>query len=197
MVNICVLDLCQVLRLGVAAPRFLLTSPTNMHTHTHTHYTRIHTNTHSQTLIHSHTHTTHTYTQTHTHTRTHTHKHTHTHTHTRAHTHTHTHTHTNTHTLTHTHTHTHIHTHFQEDVFKLTLPDVGTIKSLSLRTDKQSEKPSWCLDWAVIEQNPQQQWKGEKKQSQGIAAPPSFFVAGEKGWIGPSPVRVSICGLCV
>eukprot|EP00967_Tisochrysis_lutea_P076597 scaffold103715_cov17-Tisochrysis_lutea.AAC.1 len=79
----------------------------------------------------------------------------------------------------------------QEDVFTLNLPELGAIRSLSLRTDGKSEKPSWCPDWAVVEPG-EQTWKGQKQQvPDALKAPPAFFVAGPDGWIGPSPVRCS------
>ncbi|KAF5839075.1 Lipase/lipooxygenase [Dunaliella salina] len=77
----------------------------------------------------------------------------------------------------------------QEDVFVLNLPELGAIQSLSLRTDGKSEKPSWCLDWAVVEPG-EQTWKGQKQLAPNTRrAPPAFFVAGPNGWLGPPPLR--------
>ncbi len=75
----------------------------------------------------------------------------------------------------------------QEDSFTLHLHDMGTIRMLTLRMDGTSDKPSWCLERAVLELG-EVQWKGERQQvPESARRPPSFFVPEPDGWMGPAP----------
>lgn len=62
----------------------------------------------------------------------------------------------------------------QEDVFTLTMLDVGPPVALLLRTDARSNKPTWHVDCVVVEipEGPRPGY-------------PAFFVA--NCWLGPAP----------
>lgn len=60
----------------------------------------------------------------------------------------------------------------QEDVFPLTMLDVGVPAFMLLRTDAHSAKPTWHFDFAVVE-------------APDGRHPPVFFVG--QCWLGPAP----------